>query len=332
MSKNILSVVTGNGVTVYLDNRPHNVDKSAPSYNLVMDALRNKDETALRAALNLRATLVQKLTAPAGSKVQCDPVSGTLSYDGRDVDGLVKTRIFDMIAQGLDVQPMFNFLQNLFSNPSKRAVDELFGFLEVCKLPITSDGCFLAYKRVRNDYKDVHSGTLDNSVGNVLSMPRNAVDDDRNRTCSAGLHFCSYDYLKHFSGERIMVLKINPADVVSIPADYNDTKGRTWRYEVVDELLVDPNTGLPIETIRDGYDNSYDKKDADVQTDSTPSVVAAAPKPATATAQLTKKQVADVRKRLSSGKATVAALAREYGVSSRTIGRVRDAEGPYAYM
>lgn len=36
-----------------------------------------------------------------------------------------------------------------------------------------------------------------------------------------------------------MILKINPADVVAIPSDYNNTKGRTWKYEVVGEYLED---------------------------------------------------------------------------------------------
>jgi len=62
------------------------------------------------------------------------------------------------------------------------------------------------------------------------------VDDDQNRTCSASLHFCSRDYLNHFGGERIVVVKINPRDVVSIPTDYNNSKGRACRYEIVDEI------------------------------------------------------------------------------------------------
>ena len=37
-----------------------------------------------------------------------------------------------------------------------------------------------------------------------------------------------------------MILKINPRDVVSIPADYGDTKGRCCRYQVIGELGVDP--------------------------------------------------------------------------------------------
>jgi hypothetical protein len=67
-------------------------------------------------------------------------------------------------------------------------------------------------------------------------MPRNQVDDNKDNTCSAGLHFCSFDYLKSFGGSRIMILKINPADVVSIPSDYNQQKGRTWRYTVIGEV------------------------------------------------------------------------------------------------
>ncbi len=33
-----------------------------------------------------------------------------------------------------------------------------------------------------------------------------------------------------------MILKINPADVVSIPNDYNGAKGRACRYEVIDQV------------------------------------------------------------------------------------------------
>ena len=69
-------------------------------------------------------------------------------------------------------------------------------------------------------------------------MRRNQVDEDKDRTCSYGLHFCSIAYLPHFLDSKdgkTMILKINPKDVVAIPADYNNTKGRTCRYEVVGE-------------------------------------------------------------------------------------------------
>jgi hypothetical protein len=37
-----------------------------------------------------------------------------------------------------------------------------------------------------------------------------------------------------------MILKINPADVVSIPADYNGAKGRCCKYTVVAQVNGDP--------------------------------------------------------------------------------------------
>jgi hypothetical protein len=36
-----------------------------------------------------------------------------------------------------------------------------------------------------------------------------------------------------------MIVKINPRDVVAIPADYDNTKGRTCRYEVIAEYKED---------------------------------------------------------------------------------------------
>ncbi len=50
------------------------------------------------------------------------------------------------------------------------------------------------------------------------------------------LHFAAYDYAKNsYRGAHIVVVKINPADVVSIPNDYNNQKGRCCRYEVIGE-------------------------------------------------------------------------------------------------
>ncbi|MHA1290409.1 MAG: hypothetical protein ACTSPB_23760 [Candidatus Thorarchaeota archaeon] len=129
-------------------------------------------------------------------------------------------------------------MTNLKDNPSKRAVDELYGFLEKNLLPLTPDGHFVAYKKVRDNYMDIHSGTFNNSVGQICEMARNEVDEDKDRTCSSGLHFCSLEYLPSFggwSGSRVMLVKINPRDVVSIPSDYNNSKGRACRYEVIGE-------------------------------------------------------------------------------------------------
>lgn len=253
MSK-INFILGGDSITVFLDGNSYTINKQAHTYEMVLKAVREQNVEALRNAVNIRKGIVDGLAKTGGDKVRID--NGSIFYCDREVTGLISSRIFEMLRLGLSVKPMVRFLENMMENPSKRAVDELFSFIDACRLPITEDGHFLAYKRVRGDYLDVYSGSMDNSVGKILEMPRNLVDEDKNRTCSAGLHFCSYDYLRHFGGERIMVLKINPRDVVAIPADYNNSKGRTCRYEVVDELPLNEYR-MPERTITEDYTSEY---------------------------------------------------------------------------
>jgi len=69
-------------------------------------------------------------------------------------------------------------------------------------------------------------------------MDRGSVDDDRNRTCSNGLHFAAHSYAKMFGGGRghMMVVEVDPADVVAIPNDYANQKGRAWKLSVIAEI------------------------------------------------------------------------------------------------
>ncbi len=255
MQKTTINYILGSdSLTVYLEGKSYTINKQAHTYGMVLEAVKTVNISALKQALDVKKAITSMLST-ASDKVRIE--NNKIFYMDREVQGLISSRIFEMLRLELDVKPMVLFLENLMSNPSKRAVDELFGFLEACTLPITPDGCFLAYKRVRDDYLDCHSGTMDNSVGKVLEMPRNMVDEDKNNTCSYGLHFCSYDYLKSFRGARIVVVKINPKDVVAIPADYNNSKGRTCKYEVVDEIALN-EYNLPSDMIQDSYVDDYD--------------------------------------------------------------------------
>lgn len=222
----------GDSITVFANGKPYTVNRTAKIFNAALDAVKNDNEALFLQVVNTKDTVVQK----SGGKVRIE--NGNLMFGDRVVTGLISARVFDMMELGLSIDPMMAFIDNLMKNPSKRAVDELFGFIEACDLPITEDGHFLAYKRVREDYKDVHSGTMDNSVGQVVEMERNLVDEDKARTCSAGLHCCSYEYLQHFGGPRIVVVKVNPCDVVAVPEEYKNSKMRVCRYEVVEEMQV----------------------------------------------------------------------------------------------
>lgn len=127
------------------------------------------------------------------------------------------------------------FAKRLSKNPSHRAVNELFDFLDAADIKILPDGKVRCFKKVRSTFKDIHSNSMDNSVGKVVSVPRNQVDEDSDVTCSYGLHVCSKSYLPHFSSngdDVILEVHVDPADFVAIPRDYNNAKARVSSYYV----------------------------------------------------------------------------------------------------
>ena len=226
--------LSDNGLTIFIDGRPRMFSRTHGAYKDILSALDSGDHERVRQLTDVRNN-VAKVSM---GRVQI--LDNTVLVGDREVTGRLVDRILEMVARGSEaIGGYVKFLDNLMMNPSKTAVDELYLFIEACSLPITPEGNFLAYKRVGGDYMDLHSGSVRNMIGDEPSMDRNEVDDIRDHHCSRGLHFCSYDYLPHYGngpGNRVMIVEINPANVVSIPSDYNNAKGRTWTYKVVGEI------------------------------------------------------------------------------------------------
>lgn len=230
---------------------------------------REDDASQLHLTLSDLAEPARVITSQGHGRVSVR--DGVVFIGDQAVHNTITERILWGLGEGYDMDPYIRFLDNLMENPSKRAIDELYGFMERSKMGLTEDGHLIAYKRVRDDYRDIHSASFDNSPGQVLEMPRNAVDDDKDRTCSSGFHFCSMSYLPYFgssSGNRIVIVKINPRDVVSIPSDYNQAKARACRYEVIGEYEGDDKDDIlatkPIwsdQDWRSAFDSEWDDQD-----------------------------------------------------------------------
>jgi len=237
-----------------IDGKSHTISKSTHiAYGKIVDALKAQDWDALREHVEPAKAIVNF------GKGYVAINGGNVSWKGQPFHNALATRMIEMYQDGFPIDPMVRFMENLMQNPSKRSVDQVYGFLEKNSLPITEDGYFLAYKRVRSDYKDVYTSTIDNSIGQVVEMDRNLVDDNPDSHCSTGLHFCSESYLGSFGNahDPVMILKINPADVVSIPTDYDGAKGRCMKYEVVAQVNGDP---------KDAFAQVVDKKYAPAPT------------------------------------------------------------------
>lgn len=231
-------------VTAVVSGQTYSFGKSHPNYNKLIAHLKNNNVEHFEAAYDI----ISKVNSYCEGYVNCQ--DGSLSWDGIKMPDMFTGTILDMIKQGFPFEPMLNFLDNLSQNPSDHAVVELFDFMENKNMPITYDGHFLAYKAVRNDYKDIYSGTFNNNIGDVCSVPRNKVDNNRDNGCGHGLHVGAIDYAKSYGGidlddidgggndggNRLMICKVNPRDVVSVPNDSKFQKLRCCRYEVVAEF------------------------------------------------------------------------------------------------
>lgn len=257
-------LIQGSNIVIVIDNQSHTINNQHISYQNIIEAIKKTDWKSVKELIEPKQTLVNY--SAGNITIEND----VMYWKGTVFANALSDKIIEMYREGFSIDPMINFMKELMHNPSKRSVTELYRFLDRGKLPITSDGCFLAYKKVRDNYKDCHTGTIDNSVGQIVEMERNTVDDDKDRTCSSGLHFCSQEYLKDVSGDRIMILKISPRDVVSIPSDYNDTKGRCCRYEVIGELIGNKTPSSVFNrSVQNNIDDAYSKfkEECDVSCD-----------------------------------------------------------------
>jgi hypothetical protein len=224
-------------ITVVLDGERHSINAGNALFSKALEAYKADDWDAFIACVNPEIRLKSLYASYEGIEVK----DGNLYVFGDPVHSTLATRVISFLEHGLDCVHLFKFILKLNLNPSKRAVDELYTFLEHRALPITDNGNFLAYKAVREDFTDKHTGKFLNTVDAVLEMPRNKVDDDKNVGCSYGFHAGTVEYAKDFLGGHghLMIVEINPADVVSIPTDCQFQKLRTCKYKVVGEYEID---------------------------------------------------------------------------------------------
>lgn len=150
----------------------------------------------------------------------------------------------------VDTNPLTLFWEKCLQNPSSQSREELFDFLLKNNTPLTEEGDIIVEKGVNKLFDgklvDCHTGKFDNSIGKIVSIPREEVDSNRDNECSHGLHVGAPDYVRnHWTSDIIVTCIVNPKDVVSVPKDYNATKMRVCEYRVVnyaDAFKITPNT------------------------------------------------------------------------------------------
>lgn len=242
VTKNVSAVVVVGGKT-------HMVPASDSRYTAVVEALNTKNYSVLPDLLDAGKAIKSYM------KGNLEVHNGGVYYKGYQLGGPVIDRVLDAIGSKEDyANRLLAFINKLQDNTSQHSVQQFYSFMENKGLAIAEDGDVFGYKGVGSNYMslrsgtenvevskdggktwEVHKGYIPNAIGNIVRIPRNLVVDNPNVHCAPGLHVGSLDYATNWAGHsgKVVIVKFNPANAVSVPNDHDCKKLRTCEYTVV---------------------------------------------------------------------------------------------------
>ena len=247
-------------VVVFVPGRtPMVADSSHPYFEQIVSGAREGDESVLD-LFDLAKAAESKFREALSERVSVK--NGVVFIDGDEADSSITRQIVRFIEDGVDGwEPLVAFIENVLANPQEHSRTMLYDWLAANSegFSIDTDGFIVGYKGVQPDgnggYKSIHSGRaivngtevsgqIGQTVGDVVEMPRSGVQFDPAVGCHTGLHVGTWDYASSFAQGALLIVRVNPRDVVSVPTDCGAQKMRTCRYEVVG--LVPQDVTAPI--------------------------------------------------------------------------------------
>jgi hypothetical protein len=236
-----------NSITVFWEGKPYTVRKDNANFQGLRQALFDARYDEVGDFLDIAKAVENFVEGEIEVKDEI------VYYKGHRLHGVVVDKLLEMLRAGMkDSAPLTNFITRLQSNPSANSVNELYSFLSYKSLPNDEEGMVLGYKGVQKDFWS-NSGNADtivvqgetndrhqilNEVGATIEVQRRCVDDNKDNHCSFGLHIGSYDYANSWAGKdgRLLVVKFDPQDAVSVPTDCDFQKLRVCKYTVVEDI------------------------------------------------------------------------------------------------
>ena len=228
---------------VSLHNKTYLVSNDHPNAERLHEAYKSGDVEGFLDAFDIKQSVQTFVENGEVKDSGVTIVNDQVLYNGKPVHNAIVETMQRMMSEGFDIMPMAKFLENLMECSSYNSIEALWSFIQAMgNMTITEDGCFLAYKSVDGNYRDKYSHKIDNTPGSKPErMERNRVDDNPNNHCSHGYHVGALEYAGpggwfNNQGDKVIICKINPADVVSVPNDHSCQKLRCCYYEPVGEF------------------------------------------------------------------------------------------------
>lgn len=263
------NIVTDDGepssVTIFPGDGPPKVaTKENPNFAAIIRGITEtgKTEEEIIGLFDTAVALTTKF-----SKVS-DRVSirgGKVFFDNMPTENVLTDAIIRFYLAGHDdFMSLVNFMEKIEVNPNPNSRENLFRWLSSGRFSITPDGDIIAYKSVNrrtglgvvkagdppDEYLSTRSGPaivdgnpvnghVPNNPGVIVEMARDEVTFDPHTTCSKGLHVADWSYASPsgpMDGNAILMVLVNPRDVVSVPTDYGNKKMRVCRYKVLQRV------------------------------------------------------------------------------------------------
>lgn len=198
---------------------------------------------------------------------------GILYMDGDPVHNSLANQVIEFLEAGEDDwQPLVEFFERVYSNPTEHSRTQLYDWLSGRKYTITDDGMIIGYKGMRrgedddgvfyrpttnghiiingHDFPSSSVAEAKQRIGDIVTMPRSEVRHNPSDPCSVGLHIGDFDFAKTYGTAMIKVL-IDPRDVVSVPTEANSAKMRVCAYTLLEEISkFDKPVAAPVERVK----------------------------------------------------------------------------------
>lgn len=234
----------------------------------------------------------ERLREVVGPRFNFDFDAAVITYDGELIDNQIAVQILRLArlpkSETTDrhLKALVRFVENLYKNQSEFVRSQLFGWLTYTQtfesgFTITEDGCLLGYKgcawgededgeKFPQSINSGHAfadgveyhGVIPNRIGSVVSMPRAEVTDDPAIGCSSGLHVGTHAYAEGWAKGCLLLVKVNPRDIVSVPTECEAQKIRCSRYEVLEMTEVEYTEPVYLYD-EEWYDEVEDDEDDD---------------------------------------------------------------------
>ena len=219
-------------LSIFINGSPYTLYKDDIRFERAVAAYKDKNWNKLEKIVNTKAT-VEKYSL-GHITIQ----DGQIYFKGNVVNNTICTKILEFIHNDYPFLPMVRFLRKLLDNPDQRSIEQLYSYIENYRLPICDDGDFLAYKAVRNDMTDKFTGKIKYKVGSYYNMPREKVDPSLQACNKEGYHCGNVNYVKWYGSEteQVILVKVNPKNVVSCPIDHDRQKLRVCGYRIIEKL------------------------------------------------------------------------------------------------